>query len=66
MKVNVHGEVTWVVPSTRIEIECKNFKPVARKCGIDKTKHKPKRQERRGESTEKAEQTNFLKNEDRR
>lgn len=55
-----------MVPSTRIEIECKNFKPVARKCGIDKTKHKPKRQERRGESTEKAEQKNFLKNEDRR
>ena len=50
MKLNVHGEIAWVVPSTRIEIDCKNFKPVARKCGIGKTKHKSKSQERRRES----------------
>lgn len=59
MKLNVHGEIAWVVPSTRIEIDCKNFKPVARKCGIGKTKHKSKSQERRRESSEKAEQIFF-------
>ena len=58
MKLNVHGEIAWVVPSTGIEVDCKNFKPVARKCGIGKTKQKSKSQERR-ESSEKAEQIFF-------